>query len=87
MNEEITLTQKEAYKAMYLFLLKWWDIGHREEEQIANILGGAALLADGDSADPALYGTDWRECVEKILEYRGKPETGDEPWAFRLIKK
>jgi hypothetical protein len=85
-ENELKLTSEEAYKAMYFFLERWWEVGGKDEDNIANIIGSMALLADGNSADAAML-ADWKDSVKKVLEYRGKPETGDEPWMLRLTKK
>lgn len=83
MNDGNKLTPDEAYKAMFFFLDRWWKEGGQKEDNIANILSSMSLLADGSSADGAMM-QDWKNSVKKVLEYRGRVETGEEPWMLNL---
>ncbi len=83
--DNVNLTSEEAYKAMYLFLEEYYEVGGKSEEEILNLISGMPLLQDGTSADSAHTKT-WNECVAKVLSYRNNKETGDEPWIFYLNK-
>lgn len=56
-----SLSEREAYAAMYAFL----DVlHHRGFEHVGGLLGSMSLLPDGDPADPALW-DDWQEAVRR----------------------
>lgn len=57
-----TLTDKEAFLAMYSFLGTYY--GRGKSDDIGGLLGGLSLLPDGGTADPA-FRKDWLEAVEK----------------------
>jgi hypothetical protein len=65
-----TLTEQEAYAAMYAFL----DLVYQatQSDDLGSLLGGLSTLEDGGPADPA-YGYEWLECVE--LAKQGKVDT------------
>jgi hypothetical protein len=46
-----TLTLKEAYLAMFLFLEDYWEIGKRTSDDIAGLLGGMNPYQDPVSPD------------------------------------
>jgi hypothetical protein len=57
-----TLTEREAYAAMYTFLDRIWE--RNNDIQLGSLLGDMSTLEDGDSADPAAR-VEWLECVEQ----------------------
>ena len=61
--EELSI--REAYECMVHFLDSYWERGGKSDDQIAILLGGMALLADGVSADPAMT-SDWLTSVRVI---------------------
>ena len=65
-----TLTEEEAYLAMFAFLESRWNITNSPD--IGNCLSDMSLLADGTSADPAVK-DDWLKAVE--LATSGKVDT------------
>jgi hypothetical protein len=82
-QENKNISEQEAYQAMFLFLDFYWKLGNKKSDDLAVLLGGLALLPDGDSADPALM-HDWKKCLSEVMEYRDKPENA--PWQFKLRK-
>lgn len=58
------LSEREAYAAMFAFLDAWHKRGPSDE--LAGLLGSMSLLADGRTADPALW-SDWLEAVRKAI--------------------
>jgi hypothetical protein len=73
-----TLTEKQAYAAMYYYLDKIWQ--RTKWDDLAVLLGDMSLLSDGTPADRAVSG-DWKEAVNFALgggeagklELKGKP--------------
>jgi hypothetical protein len=57
----IVLTEKEAYTAMYAFLIKIYD--RTQSDDLGGLLGDMSTLEDGETADPAIR-QEWIECVE-----------------------
>ncbi|MEM8849090.1 MAG: hypothetical protein AAGE03_03550 [Pseudomonadota bacterium] len=58
---EKPLTMKEACRAMFAYLSKWYDTTGSDE--IGALLGSMSLVEDDDRpADPAIW-SDWLECV------------------------
>ncbi len=57
-----TLTIKQAYMAMYLYLDSLYEMTGSDD--LAGFLGGMSLLEDGLPADRAAW-SDWLEAVEK----------------------
>lgn len=60
MDDQITITQ--AYRAMFLFLEKKWDITGKPDE-LGSLLGSMSTLEGGSTADPAVWGQ-WLEAVK-----------------------
>lgn len=56
------LTENEAYRAMYLFLLAYWR--RTASSDIAALRGEISLLDDGTPADPAIVG-DFRLAIKQ----------------------
>lgn len=55
-----TLTEEQAYAAMFHFLDDFYS--RTKSDDVASLLGSMSLLADGGPADPAIA-VDWREAV------------------------
>ena len=61
---EIRLSSRQAYLAMFEFLRRHYDRGPTDE--IGGLLGSLSLMADGSTADPALW-PDWEAAVTSVL--------------------
>ena len=56
-----TLSEQEAYAAMYAFLERWYRATGSDD--VAALLGSMATLPSGGTADPALW-LDWLDAIE-----------------------
>jgi hypothetical protein len=65
MNTDYTLSEKEAYMAMYDFLSAIH--ARTKDEAIAIILSALQFRADGRTADPA-YSADWKISVGRAKQ-------------------
>jgi hypothetical protein len=63
MNDSM-LTTKQAYLAMYQFLVDFYR--RTKSDDVGSLLGGMSYLEDGHTADPAVW-ADWVNCVQKTL--------------------
>jgi len=62
------LTPGLAYLAMYEFLV---DLYQRTmSDELGSLLGNMSYLADGETADPAVW-EDWMRCVTNVLAGQG----------------
>lgn len=68
-----TLTEKEAYTAMYAFLCKVYDRTHSDD--LGGLLGDMSTLDNGETADPAVM-HEWIECIKQAK--KGHISTGME---------
>ncbi|WP_428659121.1 hypothetical protein [Reyranella sp.] len=59
-----TMTDKQAYAAMYHFLDQYYQ--GTKSDDVGALLGAMSLLADGEPADPAIN-SDWEDAVEFAL--------------------
>jgi len=59
-----TMTEKQAYAAMYYFLDQYYQ--GTMSEDVGALLGAMSLLADGEPADSAIT-SDWEDAVEFAL--------------------
>lgn len=59
------LNEKDAYRAMVLFLEKHYSIS--KSDDVGGLLGSMMLLEDGKPIDSALW-EDWMESVQKIID-------------------
>lgn len=75
-TENINLSIKEAYTAMYIFLENEYKLTGSSD--IGGLLGGLSLLANGSTADPAAW-SDWVTAVEEAL-------TGNSDIGLKIIK-
>lgn len=57
-----SVTLKEAYLAMYEFLVELYQ--RTQSDELGSLLGDLSLLPDGTTADPAAWG-DWLRCIER----------------------
>lgn len=64
-SKDTILTTKEAYRAMYAFLEIQYKISKTVD--VEWLLGTMQLLADGDSADPAMW-EDWEDAINYAKE-------------------
>lgn len=62
--ENINLSIKEAYIAMYVFLENEYKLTGSSD--IGALLGGLSLLANGSTADPAAW-SDWVDAVREAI--------------------
>lgn len=60
-----TLTQKQAYAAMFMYLEAIYD--RTGSDDLGALLGGMSLLCDGGTADPAAW-SDWEQAVRQAIE-------------------
>jgi len=60
-----TITDTEAYDAMFRFLDQIYD--RTKSEELGVLLGSMTRLDDGGPADPAMK-TDWEQAVQHVLE-------------------
>lgn len=75
-TENISLSIKEAYIAMYIFLENEYELTGSSD--IGGLLGGLSLLANGSTADPAAW-SDWVDAVRKAV-------TGNNDISLKIIK-
>ncbi len=61
----ITLTEEQAYAAMFRFLDDFYN--RTKSGDVASLLGSMSLLADGGPVDPAIA-VEWREAVKFAIE-------------------
>lgn len=66
----ITLTEVEAYEAMYAYLLKIYEI--TKSDDLGGLLGSMSTLPSGRIADPAIW-NDWLKCIDDVKQ--GKVDT------------
>ncbi|WP_116135741.1 hypothetical protein [Trinickia diaoshuihuensis] len=73
MNDSLTLT--EAFRAMLIFLDRYYERGGAQSEDIAALLSGISqtLWADGSTNDPA----QWRDWLEAVQAAKGKNMQGE----------
>ncbi len=60
----ITLTEKQAYAAMYYFLEQIYE--NTKSDAIGGLLGDMSLLADGTPADSSIV-NDWNNAIHFAL--------------------
>ena len=66
----INLTEKEAYNAMYQYLVKVYEM--TKSFDLGGLLGSMSTLPDSGTADPAVW-QEWLECVDNAK--KGKVDT------------
>jgi hypothetical protein len=60
-----TMTDKQAYAAMFRFLEQLYR--RTNSNELGGLLGSMAILADGSPADPAIL-QDWHDAVAYALK-------------------
>ncbi len=60
----LSLTDKEAFLAMYAFLEQRYEL--TKSDDIGSLLGSMSLLEDGENADSAVK-SDWNQAIQKAL--------------------
>lgn len=63
----ISLTEKEAYAAMYTFLVKLYET--TQSNDLGGLLGDMSTIGDGETADPAVW-HEWLRCVDQVKQGR-----------------
>ena len=61
----IYLTEKQAYEAMYQYLVYLYEI--TQSDYIGGLLGEMSTLEDGGTADPAVWEV-WLRCVSEAKQ-------------------
>ncbi|EAZ90474.1 hypothetical protein [Crocosphaera chwakensis] len=61
----INLTEKEAYTAMYAYLVKIYEM--TQSDDIGSLLGSMSTLSDGEIVDPAIW-DDWLQCIDDVKQ-------------------
>ncbi|UOK71219.1 hypothetical protein [Ancylobacter polymorphus] len=72
------MTIREAYRTMFLFLEKEWELTGRPDE-LGSLLGSLSTLEDGLPVDPA----NWEQWLEAVKAAR---ESTDEITRLHLTK-
>jgi hypothetical protein len=60
-----TMTEEQAFAAMYFFLRENWRLNSSLE--VGGLLGFISLLPDGKPADPAMWQA-WKMAVKRVVE-------------------
>lgn len=60
-----TITEREAYDAMFRFLDQVYD--RTKSDELGGLLGAMMPLDEGGPADPAMK-SDWEQAVKYVLE-------------------
>jgi hypothetical protein len=63
MTQDRSLSEHEAYLAMYAFLSEYYDRGRSDD--VGALLGSLSLLGNGSPADPA-FARDWEEACRAV---------------------
>lgn len=61
----INLTEKEAYAAMYAYLVAVYN--RTQSDDLGGLLGDTSTVGDGETADPAVW-YEWLRCVERVKQ-------------------
>ncbi len=67
----INLTEKEAYDAMYAYLVTVYE--RTQSDDLGGLLGDMSTIGDGKTADPAVW-HEWLRSVDRVKQ--GKVDTG-----------
>lgn len=59
----INLTEKEAYAAMYAYLVTVYE--RTPSDELGGLLGDMSNVGDGETADPAVW-HEWLRCVNQV---------------------
>lgn len=61
----INLNEKEAYAAMYQYLVYVYEI--TKSDGLGGLLGDMSSLGDGETADPAVW-HEWLRCIDQVKQ-------------------
>jgi hypothetical protein len=61
----INLTEKEAYEAMYAYLVTVYE--KTQSDDLGGLLGDMSTVEDGKTADPAVW-HEWLQCVNQVKQ-------------------
>lgn len=61
----INLTEKEAYAAMYAYLVTVYE--RTQSDDLGGLLGDMSTIGDGETADPAVW-FEWLQCVNRVKQ-------------------
>ncbi|MEH2371909.1 hypothetical protein [Nostoc sp.] len=61
----INLTEKEAYTAMYAFLVQVYE--RTQSNELGGLLGDMSTIEDGETGDPAVW-HEWLRCVAQVKQ-------------------
>ena len=61
----ITLTEKQAFQTMVLFLEEFYQ--RTNSDEIGGLLSDLLMSEEGITADPAAW-EDWQNCIQKIIK-------------------
>lgn len=59
----VTLTETEAYKAMFAYLAKVYET--TKSDDLGGLLGSMCTLPSGETADPAIW-EEWLKCINDV---------------------
>lgn len=71
MGHQVSL--RTAYLIMFEFLECYWERGGKTSDEIGGLLGNLSLLADRESADPAMI-SDWLDAATTVIQAEKTPE-------------
>lgn len=60
-----TLTEKQAFQTMVLFLEEFYQ--RTKSDEVGGLLSDLLMSEEGLTADPAAW-EDWQKCIEKIIK-------------------
>ena len=69
----MALSEKEAFEAMYAFLVEIYE--RTQADELGALLGSMSLLPDGRPADPAIW-SDWLKCVQQARRREVRTDLG-----------
>jgi ribosomal protein L1 len=58
----MSITEQQAFEAMYAFLNEFYE--RTKSQEVGALLGSMSLLPDGKTADPTVW-SDWQRCVRQ----------------------
>ena len=73
---EINLTEREAYAAMYEYLVMLYK--RTRSDDLGGLLGDMSILQDGGTADPAVW-IDWLQCINQVKTKKNNIDLSIQP--------
>jgi hypothetical protein len=61
----INLTEKEAYAAMFAYLVAVYE--KTQSDDLGGLLGDMSTVGDGETADPAVW-HEWLRCINQVKQ-------------------